>query len=188
MANNSSNRKPATPFQRFVTRTYEWELAGYSFFELRADGTARSLVAGLEKSMVTGVEVMVPVWHLLEFNVDKADIDKFAALIDNSGFRDLDASYEANIDDGTLEELLLEDMDSVKRVQCSNRFPDAVITLKTFIQETILAKQPASIADKAGLSHDQAETIWESVLETKNQPRQPRSTNAAKKTITGNNL
>ncbi len=163
-----SSEAQAASFDRFVLRTFEWELGGYTFFELKESGAARQLGAGFSRAEDG---TLVPQWWLLELEVDSAVVNAFAALLDTSRFRDLEAKYEGDVIDGTTQDLLLQESGGTKRVHCSNRFPEAVETLRAFIRDEILANQKAAAARAPRLTHDEAEPLWEAVLELESVAR-----------------
>lgn len=152
---------PSGPFRRFVTRSWEGELAGCTFVEVRGDGSARVLDGGLERG---GAGALVPVFRLSEIRVDDATVAALAALIETSGFRDLPALHAAEGDDGLSQDFVLEDDSGVTRIHCENELPAPLLALDTFVRDRILLPHKDQRAAAPPLTRDQAEPLCESVL------------------------
>lgn len=159
-ASRSEGAPPAS-FRRFVVRSWEGELAGCTFVEVRGDGSARVLDGGLERG---GAGALVPVFRLSEVKVDDAAIAALAALIETSGFRDLPARHAAEGDDGLSQDFLLEDDSGVKRIHCENELPAPLPALEAFVRDRILLPHKDQRAAAPPLTRDQAEPLCESVL------------------------
>ena len=167
MSDQTPDRDPALPaaFRRFVVRTYEAELGGYRFIEVRADGVVRHLAADLVPREEGGEQVMTPMWRLAEAPVPASKLAAFAALLDSSGYRDLEPRYvDPSVHDGLVEDVFLEEESGVTHVHVENRQPRAIEVLMELIRRELVPETQAALTQAPWLTHDQAQPLWEAVV------------------------
>lgn len=151
----------APTFQRFVLKSYHWELGGYEMLIVNREGPASYVGPVPRRTRMKGEVVIVSEWSRVDWQPETAQVDALIAELETMNFRELDELYiNRNIEDGQSVEFTLVDDTGPKKVTCSNEFPDAIQKLRLLLRTEFTGPQQGPLKKAKVLSNEDAEAYW----------------------------
>jgi hypothetical protein len=159
---SSNKAQPARiELERFVIKDYNWEINGYDVLVVNADASVTYVGALPLKEEQDGKEILRPVWHRVDREVEPATVKALVAELEKVPFHALDAEYvDETIHDGQNIEYVLATRTGVKRVRFRNRFPPQIEKLRRFLQSELVGPLRAALPSAPRLTNDEATKFW----------------------------
>jgi hypothetical protein len=135
---------------------YHWEVGGYEFTFVNADGSAEHI--DFER-VIPKVGMPRPEWRRRRFQVSADTLTGLQQLLASARFVELDPLYvNPDIHDGANTSYIWNANGVTKKVHCSNKYPDAVRELRSYVRAKIIDTIPRT-ARYEPLTHQQMRAL-----------------------------